>query len=47
MDANTNGTLTAMEREQLEAMVEWSESLSLLRARELHLLEEQPACWRP
>ncbi len=43
MDANTNGTLTAAEREQLESLVEWSESLSLLRARALRLLGEQPA----
>lgn len=43
MDANTNGTLTATEREQLESLVEWSESLSLLRARALRLLGEQPA----
>jgi len=42
MDANTNGTLTESEREQLESLVEWSESLSLLRARALRLLGEQP-----
>lgn len=38
MDGNTNGTLTAKEREQLKSLVEWSESLSLLRAQALHLL---------
>ena len=38
-----NGTLTAAEHEQLESLVEWSESLSLLRARALRLLGEQPA----
>ncbi len=43
MDANTNGSLTAAEREQLASLVEWSESLSLLRARALRLLGEQPA----
>ena len=43
MDANTNGALTAAEHEQLESLVEWSESLSLLRARALRLLGEQPA----
>ena len=42
MDANTNGSLTAVEREQLTSLVEWSESLSLLRARALRLLGEQP-----
>lgn len=42
MDGNTNGTLTPEEREQLESLVEWSESLSLLRAQALHLLGEQP-----
>ena len=43
MDANTNGELTTAEREQLESLSEWSESLSLLRARALRLLEERPA----
>ena len=43
MDANNNGTLTVAEREQLASLVEWSESLSLLRARALRLLGEQPA----
>lgn len=42
MDANTNGSLTAAEREQLTSLVEWGESLSLLRARALRLLGEQP-----
>ena len=42
MNRNTNGTLTAEEREQLKSLVEWSESLSLLRAQALHLLGEQP-----
>ena len=32
MDANTNGSLTAAEREQLTSLVEWSESLSLVVA---------------
>ena len=43
MDANNNGTLTVVELEQLASLVEWSESLSLLRARALRLLGEQPA----
>ena len=42
MDANTNGALTASEREQLQSLVEWSESLSLLRAQALHLLGARP-----
>lgn len=41
MDANTNGTLTLEEQPQLESLVEWSESLSLLRAQALHLLKKQ------
>ena len=32
IDANTNGSLTAAEREQLTSLVEWSESLSLVVA---------------
>ena len=44
MDANNNGTLTVVELEQLASLVEWSESLSFLRARALRLLGEQPAC---
>lgn len=43
MDANNNGTLSEAEREQLASLVEWSESLSLLRARALRLLGEHPA----
>ncbi|MDB5387917.1 MAG: hypothetical protein JWM11_3563 [Planctomycetaceae bacterium] len=42
MDANTNGVLTDSERDDLAALVEWSESVSLLRAQALHLLGEQP-----
>ncbi len=42
MDANNNGVLTDSEREQLADLVEWSESVSLLRAQALHLLGEQP-----
>ncbi len=43
MDANNNGLLTDSEREQLADLVDWSESLSLLRAQAMHLLGEQPA----
>lgn len=43
MDANNNGNLTPSDREQLADLVEWSESLSLLRAQALHLLGERPS----
>ena len=43
MDANTNGQLTEPERQQLEALVEWSETVSLLRASEGLLLGECPS----
>ena len=43
MDRNTEGRLTAAEREQLEALVELSERLALLRAQALRLLGRQPA----
>jgi hypothetical protein len=42
MDRNTEGALSPAEREELEALVELSESISLLRARALHLLGRQP-----
>ena len=41
MDANTNGQLTEAEKQQLEELVEWSESVSLLRARAGQLLSER------
>lgn len=43
MDANTNGLLTEPERQQLEELVEWSETVSLLRARAGQLLGERPS----
>ena len=43
MDRNSNGLLTEPERVELEALVEMSESISLLRARALHLLGRKPA----
>jgi hypothetical protein len=43
MDRNTNGVLSPGEREDLEALVELSESISLVRAKALHLLGRQPA----
>ena len=42
MDRNNDGLLTADEREELESLVELSESLSLVRAKALHLLGRQP-----
>lgn len=43
MDRNTEGTLTPAEREDLEALVEWSETLALVRARGMELLRRKPA----
>jgi hypothetical protein len=42
MDRNTEGKLTERDREDLEALVELSETLSLVRAEALHLLGRQP-----
>jgi hypothetical protein len=42
MDRNTEGTLNATEREELEALVEWNERLTLLRAQALRLLGRKP-----
>jgi hypothetical protein len=43
MDRNTEGALTETEREELEALVEWSESLALLRSQGLQLLGRRPS----
>jgi hypothetical protein len=43
MDRNTNGALTPEEREELEALVELSETIALVRAPALRLLGRQPA----
>jgi hypothetical protein len=43
MDRNTEGGLSAEEREELEALVEWSESIALMRAEALKLLGRKPA----
>jgi hypothetical protein len=40
MDKNTNGQLTTSEREELEAWVELSETLSLVRAQALRFLRK-------
>lgn len=42
MDRNTEGQLSPAEREELEALVELSERISLVRAEALHLLGRQP-----
>ena len=43
MDRNTNGQITAAEREELEALAELSESIALVRAQALKLLGRTPA----
>jgi hypothetical protein len=43
MDRNTEALLTESEREELEALVELSERLALLRAQALRLLGRKPA----
>jgi hypothetical protein len=42
LDRNTEGLLSPEEKEQLETLVELSESLSVIRAQALRLLN-----WRP
>ena len=42
MERNTEGLLTAEERDELESLVEWSESISLMRAQALHVLGRKP-----
>jgi hypothetical protein len=42
MDRNNDGKLTAEEREELEALAELSEKLSLVRAKVLHTLGRVP-----
>lgn len=42
MDRNTEGGLTQREHEDLESLVELSETLSLIRAEALHLLGRKP-----
>lgn len=43
MDRNTNGLLTDSEREELEALAELSENISLVRAKALVFLGRKPA----
>jgi hypothetical protein len=42
MDRNNNGVLTAEEKEDLEALVELSETISLVRAKALRVLGRTP-----
>ncbi|MGF1634083.1 MAG: hypothetical protein ACFCVE_09570 [Phycisphaerae bacterium] len=42
MDRNTEGQLSADERDELAELADWSESISLVRARALQLLGRQP-----
>jgi hypothetical protein len=42
MDRNTNGVLTSEQKEELEALVELSETIALVRAQALHLLGRRP-----
>jgi hypothetical protein len=42
MDRNTNGNLTAEQKEELEALVELSETIALLRAQAFHVLGRKP-----
>ena len=42
MDRNNEGLLNADEREELAALVEWSEQVSLVRGEALELLGARP-----
>lgn len=42
MDRNSEGKLKEFEREELEALVELSEQLSLVRGEALQILGKQP-----
>jgi hypothetical protein len=43
MGLNSDGNLTPEQKEELENLVELSETISLVRAQALHLLGRQPA----
>jgi hypothetical protein len=43
MDLNNEGQLSESQREELESLVEMSETLSLVRSEALRLLGRQPA----
>ena len=42
MDKNNDGSLSAAEREEMEALVELSETMAVVRAQALHLLGRTP-----
>ena len=42
MDRNTDGIMTPPERDELEALIQFSQTLSLLRAKALHRLGRRP-----
>lgn len=42
MDRNTEGALHSEEKEELEALVELSETIALVRAQALHVLGRKP-----
>ena len=42
MDRNNDGALTPGEREDLETLVELSETIAVVRAKALHLLGRKP-----
>jgi hypothetical protein len=42
MDRHNDGALTPAEREELESLVELSETMALVRTRALHLLGRKP-----
>ena len=42
MDRNTEGALSADEREELAALAELSEAIALVRSQALHLLGRRP-----
>ncbi len=43
MDRNNEGQLTPAERDEMQALVQWSEKISLVRAEALRLLGRKPA----
>jgi hypothetical protein len=42
MDRNTNGTLTPEQKDELEALVELTETIALVRAQALRILGRKP-----
>lgn len=42
MDRNTDGALTRAEKKELKEIVEWHETISLIRAQAMRLLGRRP-----